>query len=182
MTFEPTALAGVVVVHLDPIHDERGFFAHTFDADVFRAEGLVTAWTKSHLSNNRLAGTLRGLHLQHPPAAETKLVRCVRGAIYDVVADARPGSPTYGQWVARELSAANRDALYIPEGYAHGFQALEDDSDVFYEIAGPYTPSLADGYRYDDPVFGIDWPLPVSVISARDRVWPLLAERTEPRA
>jgi dTDP-4-dehydrorhamnose 3,5-epimerase len=174
MRFETLAIPEVVVIELAPITDERGFFARLFAADEFRARGLNPQVAQASLSYNRARGTLRGMHYQHPPAAEAKLVRCIRGAILDVAVDLRPASPTYLRWVSTELSAANRRAVYIPEGFAHGFQTLEDDCDVMYHVSHPYAPELSDGVRYDDPAIGIRWPLPVSVISPRDRAWPLL--------
>ncbi|NOT43331.1 MAG: dTDP-4-dehydrorhamnose 3,5-epimerase [Acidobacteria bacterium] len=174
MTFEPTRLAGVFVVHTQAIPDARGYFVRTFSADDFRARQLNPVIAQANTSHNRRRGTLRGMHFQHAPAAEAKLVQCTRGAIYDVAVDVRPDSPTYRQWVSCELSATNRRALYLPEGCAHGFQTLEDDTDVSYLVSHPYAPDLADGFRYDDPAVGIAWPLAVTVISERDAQWPAL--------
>jgi dTDP-4-dehydrorhamnose 3,5-epimerase len=158
---------------LEPREDNRGFFARVWADDEFAAHGLVSRVVQMNLSYNRVAGTLRGMHFQHAPYAETKLVRCIRGAIYDVIIDLRPDSPTYKRWIGVKLTAANRLALYVPEGFAHGFQTLEDDTEVFYQVSQYYTPSAEGGVRYDDPAFGIEWPLPVTEISEKDKRWPL---------
>jgi dTDP-4-dehydrorhamnose 3,5-epimerase len=178
LTFEDTPIPGVFIIHLAPIHDERGFFARAFGADEFRARGMNPDIVQAHLSLNTRRGVLRGMHYQRAPAAEAKLVRCVRGSIFDVVVDMRQESESYLQWVSCELSAANRKALYLPEGCAHGFQTLEDDCEVFYHVSHVYAPELADGFRYDDPAVGIRWPQPVSVISPRDKAWPPLVVPT----
>jgi dTDP-4-dehydrorhamnose 3,5-epimerase len=178
LNFEATPIPGVHVLHLVPIPDNRGFFARAFCADEFRERGLNPTVTQAHLSLNNVRGVLRGMHYQKPPAAEAKLVRCIRGAIYDVAVDLRPESPTYLKWFACELSASNRKAMYVPEGCAHGFQALDDNSEVFYQVSHAYAPDLADGFRYDDPAVGIRWPLQVRVISTRDGAWPPLAVHT----
>ncbi len=169
-----TTLDGAVILDLEPRADSRGFLARTFCAQEFEERGLRPVVAQCSLSYNRKRGTLRGMHYQHPPAAEAKLVRCVRGAIYDVVIDLRPGSSTYLQHVGVELSAENRRALYVPESFAHGFQTLTDDAEVLYQISAFHAPELADGLRWDDPALAIDWPLPVSAISERDLSWPLL--------
>ncbi len=172
MKFTQTAISGVWLVDLEPLVDERGFFARTFCADEFSARGLDPTVAQCNVSVTATAGTVRGLHYQVAPAEETKLVRVVRGAIHDVAVDLRAGSPTYCGHVAVELSAANRRALYVPTGFAHGFQTLVDDTEVEYQMGAPYTPGTDRGVRYDDPAFGIVWPLPVSTISDRDRTWP----------
>lgn len=174
MIFAETELRGAFTIEVEPREDERGLFARTFCARDFEAHGLKPAVAQANLSHNHLAGTLRGLHYQLPPAAETKLVRCTRGAILDVIVDLRPGSPTFLQHVAVTLSAANRRALYVPELFAHGYQALEDDTEVVYQVGEFYTPGFERGLRHDDPRLGIRWPLPVSAISDKDRAWPLL--------
>jgi dTDP-4-dehydrorhamnose 3,5-epimerase len=174
MTLRETALPGVVVVDLNPIEDDRGFFARTFSSDEFRARGLNPAVVQTNLSLNHKAGTVRGIHFQLPPACEAKLVRCIRGAIFDVAVDLRPESQTYLRWIATELTADNRRAVYIAEGFGHGFQTLADDSEVYYQVSHTYVPTLASGVRYDDPAIGIQWPLGATVISDRDRAWPLL--------
>ena len=177
MKFTPTGVDGVVLVDLEPHTDVRGMFARSFDVDEFRAHGLDVAVVQSNMSFNHRAGTVRGLHRQVPPHAEGKLVRCIAGAIVDVAADVRPGSPTFGQHVMVELSATNRRALFIPPYVAHGYQTLVDDTEVMYQVSGPYAPGGAEGYRHDDPELAIGWPLEVSMISAKDAGWPLLADR-----
>jgi dTDP-4-dehydrorhamnose 3,5-epimerase len=173
--FTETTVAGVVVVEPERREDDRGFFARTFCVDEFVAHGLDPAVVQCNISFNVLAGTVRGMHYQAPPVSETKLVRCTRGAILDVVVDLRPESPTYRQHVAVELTAANRLALYISKGLlAHGFQTLDDDTEVTYQMGERYTPGADRGFRHDDPAFGIEWPLPVSAVSDKDMNWPLL--------
>jgi len=170
--FVPTALPGVVLVEMQPMEDERGFFARTFCRDEFRARGLCDDFPQCSISFNQKRATLRGMHYQESPHAEVKLVRCTQGSIHDVIVDLRPGSPTLRQWVAVELSAANRRALYIPEGLAHGFLTLQDETEVSYQISRPHRPEAARGVRYDDPAFGIRWPSPPAVIAERDRSYP----------
>lgn len=172
MIFHETRLEGLRLVELEPSADERGFFARIWCRQELAAAGLDPELAQQSLSHTRTAGTLRGLHFQHPPHEETKLVRCVRGAVYDVAVDLRPGSATYLRWQGFRLSAQNRLALYIPKGFAHGFQTLENDTDVLYDISTPYVPGAAAGYRYDDARLAIAWPLPVTVIAERDLSWP----------
>ena len=172
MKFTPTTLAGVMQIELERIEDERGFFARAFDETLLKEHGCPLHIVQSNINFNARAGTLRGLHYQAAPHAETKLVRVVAGAIYDVVLDMRPDSPSYKKWGSFELSAENSRALYIPEGCAHGFQTLKDSTEVFYEMGAYYNPEAARGIRFDDPAFGITWPLPVSVISERDKTHP----------
>jgi dTDP-4-dehydrorhamnose 3,5-epimerase len=172
--FLETRLAGAYVIEVDRIEDERGFFARSFARDEFAARGLRTDFVQSSISFNARAGTLRGMHYQVPPHAETKLVRCTRGAIFDVIVDLRPGSPTARQWTSAELTARNHRMLYVPEGFAHGFVTLLDESEVFYEITAYYDASAARGVRWDDPVLGIAWPRPPVVLSERDRALPRL--------
>ncbi len=172
MRFHPTQLDGAWLIELTPVRDERGAFARTFCEREFAEHGLETRFVQHSQSANARQGTLRGLHFQKPPHGEVKLVRCLRGAIWDVIVDLRPASPTYLKWQAFELSADNGKQLYIPRGFAHGFQTLADDCDVFYLISEFYSPDAASGVRYDDPRFGIDWPAPVNVLSDRDRSWP----------
>lgn len=174
MIFTETKLGGAFVIDPEFREDERGFFARTFCQHEFAAHGLKVDVAQANLSFNHRAGTLRGLHFQRPPAAETKLVRCTRGAIVDVIVDLRPGSPTYLQHVAVELSEDNRRALYVPELFAHGYQTLTDGAEVTYQVGEFYTPGAEGGLRYDDPRLGIAWPLPVTVISDKDAAWPLL--------
>ena len=172
MLFTETALPGAWVVDPEPISDARGFFARTFDAAAFARHGLRTAFPECSVSFNARAGTLRGLHYQMAPHAEAKLVRCTAGAIYDVIVDLRPGSPTRGRWTAVDLTAENRRALYVPEGCAHGFQTLADASEVFYQISAPHVPGAARGVRWNDAAFGIAWPSAVDrVLSERDRTY-----------
>jgi dTDP-4-dehydrorhamnose 3,5-epimerase len=175
LKFSPTPLAGAFVVELACVGDERGFFARSFCREEFRRQGLNPAVAQCNVSWNRLKGTLRGLHYQAKPHEETKLVRCTRGSIWDVIVDLREGSPTRLRWHAQELSVDNRRALYIPEGFAHGFQTLEDDSEVLYQMSEFYHPNLGRGLRWDDPRLAIEWPLPDPIMSERDRSYPLLA-------
>lgn len=173
MRFVPTELPGVYVIEPQPHVDERGFFARTWCRDAFAAAGLHADWVQCNVSYNRRAGTLRGMHWQAPPHEEVKLVRCTAGAAYDVVLDLRPDSPTFKRWVAVELTATNRRAVYVPAGCAHGFQTLVDDTELFYQMGARYHPESARGVRWDDPAFGIVWPpCAQRVISARDRSYP----------
>jgi dTDP-4-dehydrorhamnose 3,5-epimerase len=168
----PTSLGGLVKVALPRARDERGSFVRTFDAEAFAALGLETNWPQHGEAHNSRTGTVRGLHFQREPHAEGKLIRCTRGAVYDVLLDVRRGSPTYGRWEAFELSAAGETALYAPPGFAHGYQTLLDDTVLHYLLSAPYAPDAAAGYRYDSPRLDIPWPLAVSVISSRDRALP----------
>jgi dTDP-4-dehydrorhamnose 3,5-epimerase len=179
MKFRETRLSGAFIIELEPHADERGFFARTFCTREFSAHGLETEFVQCNLSLNHHKGTLRGLHFQSAPRGEAKLVRCIRGAIWDVIVDLRPGSPTFGSHEALELSAENRCALYIPKSFAHGFQTLLDSSEVFYQMSDPYVPDASAGIRAEDTVLGIKWPLPVTQISDKDRKLPLLAEIKE---
>lgn len=172
MTLTETELAGAWIVDVRRLEDERGFFARTFDAAEFRRRGLRDAFPECSVSFNARAGTLRGMHLQAEPHAEAKLVRCTAGAIYDVIVDLRPGSPTRGRWTGVELSADNRRALYVPEGFAHGFLTLRDASEVFYQISTPFHAESSRGVRWNDPAFGIRWPGEPAVMSDRDRAYP----------
>ena len=174
MKLTPTPLAGAFVVDIDVHEDERGFFARTFDPGEFAALGLDTRVAQCSISFNRRAGTLRGMHWQAEPHGEVKLVRCTAGAIHDVIVDLRPSSPTRFAWCAVELSARNHRALYIPVGFAHGLQALADDTEVSYQISTPFHGPAARGLRFDDPRLGIAWPLATPIVNARDRAWPLL--------
>ncbi len=172
MIFEETDLPGAWVIEPAPVHDERGFFARTFCVRELSAHRLATEFVQHSSSVSHLKGTLRGLHFQRAPHAEVKIVTCLRGAILDVIVDLRPRSPTFRAWRAFELTAENRRRLYIPEGFAHGFQTLTDDVEIGYLISAYYEPSAAAGVRHDDPAFGVKWPLPVSVISDKDQNWP----------
>lgn len=173
MIFTQTKLKDAYIIDLELRGDDRGAFARTFCAQEFEAHGLKPTVAQCNLSFNYKAGTLRGMHYQLPPAAETKLVRCTKGAIYDVIIDMRPNSPTYLQHIGVELTADNRRALYVPEMFAHGYQALTDGAEVVYQVGEFYTPGYERGLRYDDPAFGIEWPMPVTVISAKDAAWAL---------
>jgi dTDP-4-dehydrorhamnose 3,5-epimerase len=172
MIFVETRLAGVFEIHIEPKSDERGFFARTWCQQEFQAKGLDAHLTQCNLSQNARKGTLRGMHFQSNPHAETKLVRCSKGAIYDVALDLRPESKTYRQWVGVNLTADKRNALYIPKGCAHGFLSLEDDTEVFYQMSDLYHPDSARGVRWNDPAFGILWPAKIEMISARDANYP----------
>ncbi len=172
MIFTETSLAGAFIVDPEPIADARGFFARTFCSQAFAAKGLHGTFVQCNVSFNHRRGTLRGLHFQAPPFAEAKLVRCTMGSIHDVIVDLREGSPTRGGWIACELSASNRRALYVPEGFAHGFQTLSDDAEVFYQMSVPFEAAAARGIDAADAALAIEWPLPVSVISASDRALP----------
>ncbi len=176
MIFEPTPLAGAFLVRLEPRHDERGFFARSWCREEFLARGLSGDVVQSSLSYNHRRGTLRGLHYQAPPHAETKLVRCTRGRIYDVIVDLRRDGPTFKRWWATELSADNRHMVYIPEGLAHGFLTLEDNAEVAYQMSTPHRPETARGLRYDDPALAIDWPFAPIVVGSRDRSFALFDE------
>jgi dTDP-4-dehydrorhamnose 3,5-epimerase len=168
----PTKLAGVFIVEATAHADERGLFARTFDASVFADAGLPMHWPQCNTSFNLRRGTLRGLHYQAEPKGEPKLVRCTRGAVFDVAVDLRDDSGTRHQWIGVELSADNRRALFIPTGFAHGFLTLEDESEVFYQMGETYDASLARGARWNDPAFQIEWPIAVTVISPRDAGYP----------
>lgn len=172
MRFTATALAGVYLVDLERRDDERGFFARSFCEAEFAAHGLATRYPQCNVSYNAARGTLRGMHYQRAPHGEPKLVRCTRGAIYDVVVDLRPESSTCRRWFAAELTADNHRMLYIPALCAHGFQTLADDTEVFYMMGESYHPESAAGVRWNDPALGIRWPLPNPVISARDAGFP----------
>jgi dTDP-4-dehydrorhamnose 3,5-epimerase len=174
MRFTETPLAGAWLLELEQYNDERGGFARTFCRDEWLAHGLDPAVAQCSTSLNLRAGTLRGMHYQPEPYAETKLVRCGRGAIQDVIVDLRPGSPTYCRWYTIELSAANARELYIPRGMAHGFQTLQDDSEVLYQMGAPYVAEAQGGVRFDDPAFAIEWPEPPGerIISERDLSHP----------
>jgi dTDP-4-dehydrorhamnose 3,5-epimerase len=172
MIFIETKLQGAFIIDIDRIEDERGFFARTWCQKEFEAHGLCTQLVQCNISFNKSKGTLRGMHYQAAPYAEAKLVRCTMGAIYDVIIDLRPDSPTFKRWVAVELRADNRRMLFIPEGFAHGFQTLADGSEVFYQMSQFYAPEYARGVRWDDPAFRVSWPAEKRIISERDRGFP----------
>ncbi|MBM4089310.1 MAG: dTDP-4-dehydrorhamnose 3,5-epimerase [Planctomycetes bacterium] len=172
MRFTETTLPGAFLVELDQWVDDRGFFARSWCRREFAARGLNADFVQCNIGFSRHAGTLRGIHLQLAPHAEAKLVRCCRGSIHDVVVDLRPGSPTFRQWIGTELTADNHRMLYVPEGFGHGYQTLEDDTEIVYQTSEYYHAAHATGVRYDDPAFAFRWPLTVTRISDADRRWP----------
>jgi len=176
MIFTETRLKGAFTLDLEKREDSRGFFARGFCQNEFKAHGLNPVIAQANLAFNLRAGTVRGMHFQFPPAAETKLVRCTRGAILDIIVDLRPESPTYLQHVAVELSEDNFRALYVPERFAHGYQALRDRTETSYQVGEFYTPSAEGGLLFDDPRLGLSWPLPVTVVSEKDRAFRPLTE------
>lgn len=176
MIFNETRLKGAFVIELERREDDRGFFARSFCQQEFEERGLKAVIAQCGIAANLKKGTLRGMHFQFPPAAETKLVRCTRGALLDIVVDLRPESKTFLEHVAVELDAESMRALYVPERFAHGYQVLRDDTVANYELGAVYTPNAEGGLLHDDPRLGLRWPLPVSAISARDRSFPLLAD------
>lgn len=171
MKFSETKLPGAYVIELEPRHDDRGFFARGWCQQEFKEAGLVDRVCQVNVSFNDVAGTLRGMHYQIPPHAETKLIRCIRGALYDVIIDLRANSATRGQWFGVELSADNRKMLYVPEQFAHGFITLVDNTEATYQVSEFYAPGSERGIRYDDPHFKIDWPVDPKVISEKDQTW-----------
>jgi len=175
MLFHPTTLPGVFRIELEPREDERGFLARTFCEREFQEKGLNTKWPQCNLTLTRKRGMIRGMHFQADPRPEIKLIRCAAGAIYDVLVDVRPSSPTYGKWEGFELTGENHRTLYVPAGIAHGFQCLRENSEVFYQMSEFYVPELARGLRWNDPSVGISWPLPEPLLSERDRNLPLLS-------
>jgi dTDP-4-dehydrorhamnose 3,5-epimerase len=171
--FSRTSLQGAFVIEIEPREDERGFFARAWCLREFAENGLNTELVQASIAWSRRKGTLRGLHFQRPPHAETKVIRCTRGAVYDVIVDLRPSSPTHKQWLGVELTADNRRMVYVPEGFAHGYQTLADDTEIFYQVSAFYTPEAEGGVRWDDPAFGIEWPDSESpLLSDKDRAWP----------
>jgi dTDP-4-dehydrorhamnose 3,5-epimerase len=182
MRFEATAIDGAFLISLEPHGDERGFFARAFCAREFRERGLNAQVAQCNLCHNRHKGTLRGLHYQTAPALESKLVRCLRGEIHDVIVDLRPESPSYLLHVAVKLSAENRLALFVPPLCAHGYQTLTDDVEILYQTGEFYSPECERGLRYDDPALQLKWPLPVEHISPKDSNWPLLGKETISRS
>ena len=171
--FKETKLKGVFVIELERIEDDRGFFARTFCRKEFEAHGLDSNLAQCSVSFNKKKGTLRGMHYQAAPHQEAKLIRCTMGTIYDVILDLRLGSPTFKQWEAVELSSRNSRMIFVPEGCAHGFQALEDDCTVFYQLSEFYHPESGRGVRWDDPAFGLKWPVSVTAVSERDAAFAL---------
>ncbi len=173
MTFVPTPLPGAFVVEPHRFEDERGYFAEAWNPAQARAHGIDEPFVRSNVSFNRYKGTLRGMHAQAGEAAEAKLVRCFRGAVWDVIVDIRPNSPTYCQWFGVELAAGSQRMLYVPKGFLHGFQTLTDEAEVYYQCSNVYNPQAEIGARFDDPAFAIQWPEPVEkILSDKDRGWP----------
>ena len=172
MNFVPTSLPGAFIIQIDPRRDDRGFFARTWCRREFAEMGLATDLVQCSISYNRRRGTLRGMHWQAAPHSEAKIVRCTRGAIWDAIIDMRPDSPTYTQHVGVELTAASGRSIYVPEGFAHGFVTLEDDTEVFYQMSEYYEPSAARGVRWNDAAFGIAWPVSDPIIHPRDASYP----------
>jgi dTDP-4-dehydrorhamnose 3,5-epimerase len=177
MIFTETHLKGAFIIDIERREDSRGFFARAFCQHEFEDHGLKPVIAQANVAFNHLRGTLRGMHFQYPPAAETKLVRCTRGAIVDIIVDLRPESPTYLQHVAVELTEDNSRALYVPERFAHGYQVLRDKTETSYQVGEFYTPGSESGLLYSDPRLKLDWPLPVSVISDKDKLWRPLSEQ-----
>ncbi|MEI6674026.1 MAG: dTDP-4-dehydrorhamnose 3,5-epimerase [Verrucomicrobiota bacterium] len=171
MIFHPTQLADAFIVELARNEDSRGYFARAFCTEEFRRHGVPFQPVQANLSRNHQKGTLRGMHYQRPPACEPKFIRCIQGAVWDVIVDMRPESPTYLRHIGMELSAENGRAIYVPDMFAHGYQALSDDAELLYLMGGYYTPECACGFRYDDPAPRIEWPLPVTAISDTDKAW-----------
>lgn len=176
MIFHETRLAGAYVIEPEKRQDERGFFARIWCREEFAAQGLELDFVQQNLSGNLKRGTMRGMHYQAAPHGEVKLIRCCRGAILDVIVDLRPASATYRQWIGEELTEQNHRMLYVPKGFGHGFQTLEDDTEVTYLVSHPYVAAAGRGVRCDDPALGIKWPLPVTCISAQDKAWALIGE------
>jgi dTDP-4-dehydrorhamnose 3,5-epimerase len=173
MIFTETELSGAFIIDLERLCDERGFFARTWCEDEFAARGIALPPLQANMSSNPTKGTLRGMHYQLAPHEESKLVRCTRGAIYDVIVDMREDSPTFGEWLGVELTAENCRQLFVPGGFAHGFLTLEDNSDVAYQVSAKYTPGAERGLRWNDPAFAIKWPAEPQLVSAKDRSHPL---------
>ena len=173
MIFSETELKGAFVIDPELLKDDRGFFARIFCVNEFRNRGLVTKYVQCNISFNLKKGTLRGMHYQAKPHEEVKLVQCIKGSIYDVIIDLRKDSPTFRKWITVELTERNHRMFYIPEGFAHGFQTLEDNTEVFYQMAEFYSPEYAWGVRWDDPVFNISWPLNAVILSDRDKSYSL---------
>lgn len=176
MKFTETGLPGAFIVELEERADSRGFFARAYCEAEFEKVGIKTSVVQCNLSFNHKRGTMRGMHMQVAPALEAKLVRCIRGAVYDAIVDMRPESPTYLQSFGLELTAENRKALFIPESFAHGYLTLADNTEMLYQVSEFYTPGTERGFRYNDPSLTIEWPIPVEVISDKDATWALLGE------
>ena len=171
MIFTETKLKDAYIIDINKLEDQRGFFARGWCQREFEEHGLIPTVVQANISYNKKKGTIRGMHYQVSPYEETKLVRCTRGALYDVIIDLRPDSPTYKQWLGVELTAENYKTLYVPKGFAHGFITLVDNTEAYYQVSQFYTPGAEQGIRYDDPAFGIEWPVEVQVISDKDKNW-----------
>ncbi len=171
MIFNETKLKNAFIIEIEQLDDERGFFARAWDNKKFEEHGLNSKLVQSNISFTKKKGTIRGMHYQVPPYTEAKLIRCTRGKIYDVIIDLRTKSKTFTKWMSVELSGINHRMIYVPEGFAHGFQTLEDNTEVFYQVTKEYNPNYEGGLRWDDPVFGIKWPLGKKIISKKDRSW-----------
>jgi len=171
MIFTETKLNGAYVIEIQKLEDIRGFFARVWCKNEFETHGLISHLTQTNISFSKKEGTLRGMHYQVEPNQESKLIRCTKGAIYDVIIDLRPNSPTYKKWLGVELTAENYNMLYVPEDFAHGFQTLEDDTEVVYQVSQFYSPQSERGVRYNDPAFGIRWPIEVQVVTDKDKNW-----------
>jgi dTDP-4-dehydrorhamnose 3,5-epimerase len=175
MIFRETKLRGSFIIELERLEDRRGFFARGWCKKEFESYGLESRLVQANISMNKKRGTLRGMHYQTSPYEETKLVRCTQGSIYDVIIDLRPDSPTYKEWLGVKLTSDNYRILYVPKGFAHGYQTLEDNTELFYHVSEFYTPTAEHGVLYNDPAFAISWPLEVQVISDKDKSWPAYA-------
>lgn len=173
MRFVETPIAGVVRIEVDRIEDDRGYFGRTWCEREFADAGLAVRWRQGNVGSSLRRGTLRGMHFQRPPHEEVKLVRCTRGSVFDVAIDLRPASSTFGGWTAAELSWKNGSMLHIPAGCAHGYLTLADETEILYLTSAFYRADAAAGVRHDDPGFGIEWPIPIEVISEQDRTWPM---------
>ncbi|MBV1697938.1 MAG: dTDP-4-dehydrorhamnose 3,5-epimerase [Hyphomicrobiales bacterium] len=176
MIYTPLPLSGAYRIDLERREDSRGFFARCFCEDEFSRHGLKARWIQINMSYNRSRGTLRGMHFQRPPEADAKVVSCVRGAAHDVIVDLRAGSPTYGKWCAVDIDETNKSMIYVPEGFAHGFQTTRADTELVYFHSTAYAPAYEGGIRYDDPTLSIDWPIPVTNVSERDLAHPLIGD------
>jgi dTDP-4-dehydrorhamnose 3,5-epimerase len=172
MIFSETKLKGAFIIEVEKREDERGFFARAWCKKEFEEHGLAANMVQSNIAFSKRKGTLRGLHYQGAPYGEVKVVRCTKGSLYDVLVDLRPGSSTYRQWVGVELTSDSYKMMYVPEGFAHGYQTLEDNTEVTYQVSQLYSPDFEQGIRYDDPAIGIDWPLMVKILSDKDKGWP----------
>lgn len=174
MIFRETPLKGCYLIDIEPVSDERGFFARAACEEQFAEQGLNGRFVQTNLSWNPSRATLRGMHFQHPPHSEAKLIRCLRGKLFDVAVDLRNGSPTRFEWFGVELDPMIRTAIYVPEGFAHGYITLEADTELMYQTTAAYERSSASGVRWDDPVLGIAWPIEPQLVSVADRAWPLI--------